>query len=186
MIEERIDDAPGQAVHVGVHGRADGDAELAEEADRLQHVDDHAVVHQRRHVPGHGGDLDLAALDRGEEALAVAVARVAPPVERRAGHLAGPAEAALVRPVGGLVGDVERFVDEAPMQLEDDRLRVGVADVGVGVMDEEDFADHGGSGSRKRSGFSVGEGPSVDTAVSLAGTLPIHHAGISAPAFGSA
>ena len=90
------------------------------------------------------GDLELAALDRGEEAVAVAVARMLPPVERRAGHLAGPAEAALVRPVGGLVGDVERLVDEAPMQLEHHRLRMGVADVGMGVMDEEDFADHVG------------------------------------------
>ena len=88
------------------------------------------------------GDLELAALHRGEEAVAIAVARVLPPVERDAGDLAGPAEAAVVRPVGGRVGDVERLVDEAAMQLEHDRLRMGVADVGVAVMDEEDFADH--------------------------------------------
>ena len=72
VVEQRIDDAPGQAVDVGVHRRADRNAEIAEEFQRLQHIDDHAVVHQRGHVPAHAGDFELAALDRGEEAVAIA------------------------------------------------------------------------------------------------------------------
>ena len=142
VVEECVDNPPGQAVDVGVHRRADRNAEVAEEADRLEHVDDHAVVHERRHVPRHRRHLELAALHRRQEALAITVGRVLPPVERRPGHLAGPAEPALVRPVGRLLGDVERLIDEAAMQLEHDRLRMGVADIGVAVVDEEDFADH--------------------------------------------
>ena len=90
----------------------------------------------------HAGDFELTALYRREEAIAIPVRRVLPPVDRDAGDFARPPEAAVVRPVGGGLGDVERFVDEAAMQLEHHRLRVGVADVRVRVMDKENFVDH--------------------------------------------
>src|SRR6185437_15073268 len=58
------------------------------------------------------------------------------------GDLAGPAEFRVIRIVRGALGNIQRFVDEAAVQLHHHRLRVSVADVGVGVMDEEDFLDH--------------------------------------------
>jgi hypothetical protein len=68
---------------------------------------------------------------------------VDPPVHGSAGDLAGPAEPGVIGVVGSALGDIERLVDEAAVQLHHHRLRVGVADVGVAVMDEEDFVDHG-------------------------------------------
>ena len=141
VVEQRIDDAPGQAVDVGVHRRAHRNAEVAQEFERLEDVDHHAVVHQRRHVPAHAGDVELAALDRGKEAVAIAVAGVLPPVDGDAGDLAGPAEPAVVGVVRGALGDVQRLVDEATMQFHHHRLRMGVADVGMAVVDEENFLD---------------------------------------------
>ena len=143
VVEQRVDDAPGEAVDVGIHRRAHRNAKVAQKMQRLEHIDDHGVVHQGRHMPAHAGDVELAALDGGEEAVAVGIAGVLPPVDGDAGDLAGPAELGVLRIVGGALRDIERLVDEAPVQLHHHRLRMGVADVGVAVMDEEDFLDHG-------------------------------------------
>ncbi len=143
VVEQRIDDAPGQAVDVGVHRRTHRNAEVAEEFQRLQHVEDHRMVHQRRHVPAHAGDFDLPALHRGEEAVAVGVGGVHPPVHRPAGDFAGPAELGVIGVVGGALGNIERLVDEAAVQFHHHRLRVGVPDVGMTMMHKENFVDHG-------------------------------------------
>jgi len=142
VVEERVDRSPGQTVDVCIHRRTYWNAEVAEEADWLQDVDQHRVVHERRHVPGHGSDFELAAVHRGEETVAISRVGLLPPIERDAGHFARPAEAAVVGVVGGRLGDVERLVDETAMKLEDHRLRMRVADVRVRMMDEQDFVDH--------------------------------------------
>ena len=84
-----------------------------------------------------------ATLAAHHRPVAVGIPGMHPPIHGSAGDLAGPTEFCVIGVVGGALGDIERLVDEAAVQFHHHRLRVGVADVGMAVMDEEDFVDHG-------------------------------------------
>ncbi|NJL70916.1 MAG: hypothetical protein HC888_04515 [Candidatus Competibacteraceae bacterium] len=45
------------------------------------------------------------------------------------------------RPVGGLVAQLDSFIDELSLQLPEDGLCVGEADISVAVVQDQQFPD---------------------------------------------
>src|SRR6185437_3333925 len=80
---------------------------------------------------------------RRNEAVALSRIRVPPPVDGGAGDFDHPFERRPVGPLRRGVGKLHRFLEEAAVQLEYDRLRMRVPDIGVPMMNEVDFLDHG-------------------------------------------
>ena len=141
-VEQHVDERPVLAVDVAVHGVADGQAELlADSAQRRQRLDELVGVHERGDVEEHAGDLDAPAAHEVHEAGHLAIRGRAEPVQQHGGGLDGPAEGVVGVAVRVALAAVEGGVDEATMQVPDDRLVVCVADVGVAVMDQVDRLD---------------------------------------------
>lgn len=59
------------------------------------------------------------------------------PVLQRGGHLAGPAHPRGCRPPRGGLTHLDGPIDDLPVQPSYHRLAVGVTDVGVGVVEQE-------------------------------------------------
>jgi hypothetical protein len=128
---------PRLAVDVAVHGRGDGEAVIvAQGAQRLERFGQLAGVEQRRQVGKHAGDFDAPGFLHRLEALDFARAGVPQPAQQHVGVLHRPAECAVRLAVGGTLGQGQRLGDEALVQVEDNRLVVGVADVGMAVVDK--------------------------------------------------
>ncbi len=142
-IQQHRDQGPRQAVDVVV----EGDVEL--EAERLAQLRQRGQGAQELGRAGHGGEVirhGAAAQPAGRrrlaEALQVAVAGRAQPVAQGLRHLAGPDGPRGGLPVLGALDLIQRVVQILAVELPDDGLVVSVADVGVGVMEEEDFTNH--------------------------------------------
>ena len=146
---EGVGHAPGEAVDVAFHRHLQGDAFLLGEVDRrAQTAAQEVLVEQFGEVQPAGGQLHHAALEGADE--------VAPLPGRGLGQelfdlpeaLAGELEPAGF--VAGLLlrrqGQLHRLTDELGMLVGGDFLLLGVADVDMAVLDDEDRSSGGPAG----------------------------------------
>jgi hypothetical protein len=136
QIAVEVVEAPADAVDVVLHGRPDLEASLAEPAERLERGGQGRLVGQLVEVEVHAGDLDAALGGPLPQALDLGRGAAPEVLVHGPRGLAGPAELGLVGVAVGEVAIVQGVVDEPEVLGQDLGLGPGVADVGVGVLDE--------------------------------------------------
>ena len=136
-IEQQVDQWPAFAVDIAVHGGGDREAVVAAQpSDRLQAFDQLVGVEQRCEIGVHPGHLDPAGPFQRLKAFDLGGRGVLQPAVEHIGVLDGPSKSAVTVAVGAAFCQGERLADKAFVQVEDDGLVVGVADVGVAVVDQ--------------------------------------------------
>ena len=88
----------------------------------------------------HRAEADLAVADEGVQPTHLRFRRAFQPVHKRARDFACPLHPTGFRPVGGPFTEVNGLVEVAVVQFPDNRLRMRVAQVGVRVVQEKEFA----------------------------------------------
>lgn len=136
VVGEDVGQAHHLAGHVRLHGRGDVDAvpvtQLGHRAQQfVQFVGGAGLGVQ---VERHGRQFDASLAYPVQEALHLAAGPVGPPVLEGVEALDGPAETSRLRPVVGVAAQFEERVEVGAALGHHPALRVGVADVQVGVL----------------------------------------------------
>src|SRR5207237_2517168 len=92
-------------------------------------------------VPTQSSDADPVLVEQPSEAGEPAGRGGLEPAPERFGRLARPLRTVCLGKLAGFLEPVESLIDELPLQLPDDRLRVGVTDVEMAVMEDQDLLD---------------------------------------------
>lgn len=154
-VEHRVGGAPGDAVDVAVLLGAYRDAGLADAAERAVGGLELRQVGQLRHVEVAAGDGEGAVGDEGAERIHFAGGGGAEEVQHGTRGLEGPAETVGCSGGRGVDGrEAEDFADDLRVHPVDDPGAVGVADVVVGVSEQQDPAD-AGHGSLPGGGYGI-------------------------------
>ena len=137
QVGEDVHQGPVLAIHIAIHGVANRQSELrADPPQGTKALDQLIGIVKGSDVTEHRGDLDPAGLHQVDEARNLAVRCRLEPVAQHAGRLDGPPEGVVPVVVQVPLAEGQRRVQEAPMEIPDNRLIVGIADVGVAVVNE--------------------------------------------------
>lgn len=147
-IGEEVDGTPGDAVDVVLVGGTDiGAEEQAHFFDRLELLDELLGGAEGGGIELEAGESDAALSDEALEAGDGLLVGALEPFLHLGGHLDGPFGGRGLVPGGRGLEQLQGLIDEFAVQLPDDGLGVGVADIEVAVVDDEDLFDfHYGTG----------------------------------------
>ncbi len=131
-----IGQAPWDPVDVALHGSPQRKALIAKFPDRLKGSCHHGFISQVRTVQKQAGQLDPAFAHPLSEAFQLRCRPRSEVFPNSPGSLACPSESCIVGQRIGLIAKVERIINVPQVIGKDFRLRAGVADVGVGMLDQ--------------------------------------------------
>ena len=141
VVEQQVGQWPGHTGHVVLQRGVDARPEAAPQPlDRRQLSLELVGGIERGQIVLQRADGEPPLRDEPMESLGVRPGGLEPSEHRRR-DLAGPFGAQRLGPACGLLQEVERLADILPMQLPNHRLAMGIADVEVAVMKDQDFLD---------------------------------------------
>jgi len=135
---EIVNQAPGEAVDIVLHGRVDRQAHFLELPQRLERVEQGVLVGKLRPVQELGGYLDAPLPDAADQPLDLSRRAAFEIFAHSPGGLAGPAETGVVGQIVGLIAKIEGIIDVAEVLSENFGLGPGITDVGMAVLDQKE------------------------------------------------
>src|SRR5512132_2404067 len=93
-------------------------------------------IQQRRQVGEHPHDFYATGVLQRLEAFDLSCRGLSQPAIEYKRGFHGPAKGAVTVPVGVFVDQMEGFIQKPSLQVEDNRLIVGIANIGVAMVDK--------------------------------------------------